>query len=331
MVLPAGSFAEGDGTVVNNEGRAQRYFQVYDPAYYDPTVSIRDAWVWLRDLRAQSLNQPIDWTHFDDVTAACAAELPPLANIVKAAPNSKFRMHGMKVAREPHRYSGRTAMRANLSVHEPRQPQDADTALAFSMEGHNGTQAGTRPSALIPYAWAPGWNSPQAWNKFQDEVGGHLQGGDPGVRLIDPPPMPRRTATSTSFRAAFNRERRRVAHGLPFCTHIFGSEELSARAAPVGERIPAAYVALNPADADRLRRRRQHALLDVSVAGQTVRLPLRLQCRRCRGAPSACRSACRDRRAFAAGAAVKLCRRQPRERLHTLKSSPRCWRCSRPL
>ncbi len=99
-------------------------------------------------------------------------------------PNSAVR--GLKVAREPHRYSGRTAMRANLSVHEPRQPQDADTALAFSMEGHDGTQAGERPGALIPFAWAPGWNSPQSWNKFQNEVGGHLHGGDPGVRLIEP-------------------------------------------------------------------------------------------------------------------------------------------------
>ncbi|MEN1543780.1 molybdopterin-dependent oxidoreductase, partial [Pseudomonas aeruginosa] len=35
LVLSAASFAESDGTVINNEGRAQRFFQVYDPAYYD--------------------------------------------------------------------------------------------------------------------------------------------------------------------------------------------------------------------------------------------------------------------------------------------------------
>jgi predicted molibdopterin-dependent oxidoreductase YjgC len=33
----AASFAESDGTVVNNEGRAQRFFQVYDPSYYERT------------------------------------------------------------------------------------------------------------------------------------------------------------------------------------------------------------------------------------------------------------------------------------------------------
>lgn len=31
LLLSAASFAEGDGTVVSNEGRAQRYYAVYDP------------------------------------------------------------------------------------------------------------------------------------------------------------------------------------------------------------------------------------------------------------------------------------------------------------
>ena len=31
LVLPAGTFAESDGTFVSSEGRAQRFFQVFDP------------------------------------------------------------------------------------------------------------------------------------------------------------------------------------------------------------------------------------------------------------------------------------------------------------
>jgi NADH-quinone oxidoreductase subunit G len=50
------------------------------------------------------------------------------------------------------------------------------------MEGYSGKQT---PSSMIPFAHAPGWNSPQAWNKYQDKVGGHLKNGDPGVRLFD--------------------------------------------------------------------------------------------------------------------------------------------------
>ena len=87
------------------------------------------------------------------------------------APDAGFRVHGLKVAREPRRYSGRTSMRAPLNVHEPKQPTDIDSALTFSMEGYVGNQ--TARLHLVPFAWSAGWNSPQAWNKFQDNVGGH--------------------------------------------------------------------------------------------------------------------------------------------------------------
>jgi NADH-quinone oxidoreductase subunit G len=271
VVLPAGSFAESDGTVVSHEGRAQRYFKLYEPGYYDPHSVIRESWEWLDDLRARG-RQLTEWRHFDQLTAAVAQALPAMRGIVHAAPNAQFRMRGLKMAREPHRYSGRTAMRAHLSVHEPRQPQDADTALAFSMEGHNGTQAGTRPSALIAYAWAPGWNSPQSWNKFQDEVGGHLQGGDPGIRLIEPAGGGAAARYDDGIPGPFV-ARAGEWQALPLA-HIFGSEELSARAAPLSGLIPAAYVALHPADAEALQAS-ENSTLEVSLPGETVLLPLR--------------------------------------------------------
>jgi NADH-quinone oxidoreductase subunit G len=271
VVLSAGSFAESDGTVVNNEGRAQRYFQVYDPAYYDPQTVIRESWAWLADLRARRDGLAAEWSHFDEVTAALAEAVPALSGIIQAAPNAKFRMTGLKVAREPARYSGRTAMRANISVHEPRQPRDADTALAFSMEGHDGTQTGSRPGALIPYAWAPGWNSPQAWNKFQDEVGGQLQGGDPGIRLIEVAANGSESSYFAVVPAAF--VARAHAWTVVPLAHIFGSDELSSRAAPLADLIPAASVALNPADADTLDAA-EDAMLEVSLPGGAVRLPL---------------------------------------------------------
>lgn len=134
LVLPAASFAEGDGTLVSQEGRAQRFFQVFDPQYLDSSIQIHEGWRWMHALRATLLNKPVDWTQLDHVTSACAEAAPQLAGIVNAAPSAAFRIKGMKLAREPLRYSGRTAMRANISVHEPRTPQDKDTAFAFSME-----------------------------------------------------------------------------------------------------------------------------------------------------------------------------------------------------
>ncbi|MHC8318877.1 NADH-quinone oxidoreductase subunit NuoG [Pseudomonas sp. LB3P31] len=268
LVLPAASFAEGDGTLVSQEGRAQRFFQVFDPKYMDASILVHEGWRWLHALRATLLNQPIDWTQLDHVTAAVASSTPQLARIVDAAPSAAFRIKGMKLAREPLRYSGRTAMRADISVHEPRTPQDNDTAFNFSMEGYSGS---AEPRQQVPFAWSPGWNSPQAWNKFQDEVGGHIRAGDPGTRLIES------NGDALNWFAAVPRAFNPAAgtwQVVPFF-HLFGSEENSSKAAPVQERIPAAYVALAKSEADRLGVN-EGALLSLNVAGQTLRLPLRI-------------------------------------------------------
>ncbi|AVO55502.1 NADH-quinone oxidoreductase subunit NuoG [Ectopseudomonas mendocina] len=268
LLLPVASFAEGDGTLVSLEGRAQRFFQVYEPSYYDSNILIREGWRWLHALHSTLQGQAVDWTQLDQVTAACASSNPHLSGIKDAAPSASFRIKGLKLAREPHRYSGRTAMRANISVHEPRQPQDQDSAFAFSMEGYSGTQEDRQQ---IPFAWSPGWNSPQAWNKFQDEVGGHLRAGDPGVRLIE---AKGETLPWFAINAPFN-----PAQGTWQAValhHLFGSEENSSRAAPVQTRIPQPYVALAKDEADRLGVN-DGALLTLTVAGQTLRLPLQVR------------------------------------------------------
>ena len=268
LVLPAATFAEGDGTLVSLEGRAQRFFQVFDPTYLDSSILVHEGWRWMHALRATLLNKPVDWTQLDHVTHAVAGAAPQLAGIVNAAPSAAFRIKGMKLAREPLRYSGRTAMRANISVHEPRTPQDPDTAFAFSMEGYSGS---AEPRQQVPFAWSPGWNSPQAWNKFQDEVGGHLRAGDPGTRLIETQgdKLNWFAAVPGAFAPA-----RGTWQAVPLY-HLFGSEENSSRAAPVQERIPQAYVSLAKAEADRLGVN-DGALLSLNVAGQTLRLPLRI-------------------------------------------------------
>lgn len=268
LVLSAASFAEGDGTLVSQEGRAQRFFQVFDPTYLDASIMVHEGWRWLHALRSTLLNKPVDWTQLDQVTAACAASNAQLASIVDAAPSAAFRIKGLKLAREPLRYSGRTAMRANQSVHEPRTSQDPDTAFAYSMEGYSGS---AEPRSQVPFAWSPGWNSPQAWNKFQDEVGGHLRAGDPGTRLIES--QGDRLSWFASVPKAFS-PAQGTWQAVPFY-HLFGSEENSSKAAPIQERIPAAYVALAKSEADRLGVN-DGAMLAINLAGQTLRLPLRI-------------------------------------------------------
>lgn len=268
LLLPVASFAEGDGTLVSLEGRAQRFFQVYEPSYYDAGILIREGWRWLHALHSTLQGKAVDWTQLDQVTEACAASNPLLAGIKDAAPSASFRIKGLKLAREPHRYSGRTAMRANISVHEPRQPQDQDTAFAFSMEGYAGSKEDRQQ---IPFAWSPGWNSPQAWNKFQDEVGGHLRAGDPGVRLLE---AAGNVLPWFAVNAAFN-----PAAGtwqVAPLHHLFGSEENSARAKPIQEHMPEPYVALARDEAARLGVN-EGALLALRINGQALRLPLQVR------------------------------------------------------
>ncbi|MCQ8912284.1 NADH-quinone oxidoreductase subunit NuoG [Escherichia albertii] len=268
LVLSAASFAESDGTVINNEGRAQRFFQVYDPAYYDSKTVMLESWRWLHSLHSTLLSREVDWTQLDHVIDAVVAKIPELAGIRDAAPDATFRIRGQKLAREPHRYSGRTAMRANISVHEPRQPQDIDTMFTFSMEGNNQP---TAHRSQVPFAWAPGWNSPQAWNKFQDEVGGKLRFGDPGVRLFETSENGLDYFTSVPARFQPQAGKWRIA---PYY-HLFGSDELSQRAPVFQSRMPQPYIKLNPADAAKLGVN-VGTRVSFSYDGNTVTLPVEI-------------------------------------------------------
>ncbi len=266
VILPAATFAEATGTLVNMEGRAQRYFQNFDPAYYDRSIETLEAWRWLGRVRGGAA----ETDNLDTVLIALEGELPQFMGVAHAAPGAAFRMHGLGMARASHRQSGRTAARAIVFVHEPRATQDPDTALRFSMEGYNGAGAEDRPPELLPFAWAPGWNSPQAWNKFQTEVGGALKGGDPGVHLFEAEPQ----ATVRYFEPTVQ-QRGESTRLLPLYEH-FGSEELSSLSTPIRARMIESYVVLNPDDAQRFGIE-DGGIARVTFGGGTLELPARTQ------------------------------------------------------
>jgi NADH-quinone oxidoreductase subunit G len=262
LVLPAGTFAETDGTLVNYEGRAQRFFQAYVPS-----GEVRASWRWLGgDLIPNGSVQAGKWQTLDEVVSAITKEIPDLAGIEHAAPSRK---DSGKVAREPNRYSGRTSMLANISVHEPKPPQDADSALAFSME--SGPQVPA--PALNPFFWSPGWNSIQSVNKFQGEIGGHLRGGDPGIRLIDS--RPQTTWNYSSEIPPVFRADPDTWLLLP-CFHIFGSEELSRVAPGISQLVPRAFIALNVADGGRIGIKAGE-LMRVAIGNSVYELELSLR------------------------------------------------------
>jgi NADH-quinone oxidoreductase subunit G len=259
LVLPATTFAESEGTLVNNEGRAQRYFPVYPGA-----ESIRAGWQWLTRVM-----DDCPWPHHDALTAACASAFPTLSDIVRAAPGADYKVKGSKIPRQPHRYSGRTAMHADVNVSEPAQLRDSETPFAFSMEGDTAQV----PPALLPVIWAPGWNSNQAINKFQQQTGGHLSGGDAGVRLIEAAGS---RAWFEDIPAGFvpTPGRWRIVP-LP---RIFGTEELSLHSQPLAERLPPFCVLLNPEDAKALGIESGEPVEISSIAGNSaVKIPVQIE------------------------------------------------------
>ena len=184
LLIPAKAVVETEGTFVNNEGRAQRFFEVYAAS----NDQLKDNWKTLVNFaRAQCNRKPnarlqamAALEHFDDVVNFVSGLAEEFNQWRQVAPNSHLRIAGMKVPRQPHRYSGRTSIHADKKVAENKQPQDEDSALTFSMEG----APINVPPSLNAIVWSPGWNSNEAVNKFQDEVDGHLSGGDPGLRII---------------------------------------------------------------------------------------------------------------------------------------------------
>jgi NADH-quinone oxidoreductase subunit G len=225
LLLPAANFAEADGTLISSEGRAQRFFRVFPPE-----EMVTPSWKWLGG-----------WQTLDLLIADLSRAIPELAGIIQAAPSATFRMADAKIPREPHRYSGRTAELVNISVHEPKPPEDPDSPLSFSMEG-NPDQP---PAALIPFFWSPGWNSIQAVNKYQSEIAGPLRDGAAGVRLIEP--ARDGMAFFSSIPPAF--QARNGEWLLVPLFHIFGSEEFSRFAPAVAEVCSQPYVGLNPDEA----------------------------------------------------------------------------------
>jgi NADH-quinone oxidoreductase subunit G len=261
LVLPAATFAEGDGTLVNYEIRAQRFFQASVPS-----GEVRESWRWLASGLPDACGEDLEFQTLDEIVLAITNEIAALVGIEQAAPS---RIDAGKIAREPNRYSGRTAILANISVHEPKPPEDPDSALAFSME--SGPQP--PPPALIPFFWSPGWNSIQSVNKFQSEVGGPLRGGDPGVRLIEPAQQPAWSYFS-QVPSAFRPDPDEWVLVPSF--HIFGSEELSRQAPAISELVPRAVIALNATDGARMGVKAGE-LMKVSADGSVYELEVALR------------------------------------------------------
>ena len=270
VLLPAATGAESDGTLVNQEGRAQRFYQVFVP-----DGDVKESWRWLSELaratsqESEGLSGVATWRNFDDAVSATGVAAPELARIGEVAPSASFRMVGQKVPRQSDRYSGRTSLISHLTMHEPPPPVDQDSPLGFTMEGYRGPL----PSPLISQFWAPGWNSIQAVNKYQDDIGGALRDEMPGLRLFEP------VATKAPcWFTAMPRAFQPTSHQwllLPLSA-VFGGEELSNQSPAIAERISQPFMSLHPSDGARLNLE-DHITIELALQGTTYRLAVHLE------------------------------------------------------
>jgi NADH-quinone oxidoreductase subunit G len=265
-LIPVGTFAEADGTIINNEGRAQYFFQVFVPK----NENLRESWKWLDEFRQFKEGTSLETlTDPGDLLAEMAKLMPQFKGIETLTPATDFRINGQKIPREPHRYSGRTAMLANINVNEPKPPEDFDSPLSFTMEGYKGIP----PAPLTPFFWAPGWNSGQAVNKYQVEVGGPLKGDDQGKRLF-----PETFITKNTFLNNIPLPFRQLPEEwlIAPLQHIFGSEELSIYTLGVAERTPHPYIAINKHDAESLNIQ-ESEIIQVQIKDRKYELPLSIK------------------------------------------------------
>ncbi|MDQ5985116.1 MAG: NADH-quinone oxidoreductase subunit G [Syntrophus sp. SKADARSKE-3] len=265
LVLPASTFAEGSGTLISAEGRAQRYYRALEP-----DGDVQESWRWIHDImvivndpRAESL------MNLDAITDAMSETVPGLSTLKDFWPNADFRIAGQKIPRQPHRFSGRTAMTAHLNVHEPKPPDDQDSALAFSMEGSTSEP----PLPLIMRYWAPGLNSDLPICKNQHNTQCAAGKDHPEPLILKPgeaaapaffatPPLPAKAPPQGKILV------------VPLY-HVFGSEELSALAPGIAQLSPEPYLALHPDDAG-TRNMQDSQVLRIVLNGQDMDLPIRL-------------------------------------------------------
>lgn len=241
VVIACASAFETEGTYVNNEGRAQRFFSVHDKQ------GRPDAWRSLTNLAAMvaqtgpcsdAVTQLASCTKFDDLCDLVSQQGGEFAHWCDVAPSADFRIAGMKVPRQTHRASGRTSLYADESVSEAKQPEDVDSALGFTMEG----APINKPSTLMPQVWSPGWNSNEAINKFQQEINGPLKGGEAGLRLLD-------TNSSLPLAAAALIPSITIGAGQILAhtqNHLFASDRASSLSAALKQRSTAISARMHP-------------------------------------------------------------------------------------
>lgn len=261
LAVASCSFAEGSATFVNNEGRVQRFYGVFERK-----EKVLESWRILRDWILKSQKKSGQWKNLDEITDAMCQSVDILSAFDQHVYRANFKIEGQKIPRETNGYSGRTAMVANVTMADLKPLADIDSPLAHTMEGFHGQP----PSTLIPFFWEPGWNSVQSVNKYQKEIGGELKTQQPAIRLFDGTKnkaLPFFKNPPAMFKAQTDKWQIFPRY------FIFGSEEHAAMSTAISENLATPCIGISHDDAQK-QKWLPGQLLNIEMNEQEWQLPV---------------------------------------------------------
>ncbi|MDN4502909.1 NADH-quinone oxidoreductase subunit NuoG [Alteromonadaceae bacterium BrNp21-10] len=227
LSLPISSFSECSGSQLNYQGLIQSYSPASKPA-----GQCRPAWQWLVDLgKLQNIAELASVEHLGQLHLMMSKLFPTLAEHFTE-------LSGRQFAMQSPRYSGRTAMLANQTVHEPKPFSEAGAPYKQSMEGLLPGQNDQHPLA---YSWSPGWNSNQSNHKFRDEFRGPELKSQQGIFAVPNHPECFWFKWQASWSA-----NTKANYKILAVEEVFGSDSLAEFAGAIQQLSKSAYVVVLP-------------------------------------------------------------------------------------
>lgn len=230
--LPVSSFSECSGSELNYQGLIQSHL-----AATKPSGQCLPGWQWLVNiarLREHSLGKVDNLGQLRDLFNQDYSQLSAHFN----------QHHQTPMALQTPRVSGRTAMLANQTVHEPKPFLEIGAPYKHSMEG---IQVGQSKEFPMAYSWSPGWNSNQSNHKFRDEYRGSELSEQEGVLCFGA----KHSDQWFKWQADWSKNSKAQWQILPL-QKVFGSDNLSLHALPIAQLKVQAQIVLSPADAEKL-------------------------------------------------------------------------------
>lgn len=162
VFLPSTNFIESDGTVINFEGRAQRFFKLYnDDLYHNNEFQKMESWRWIDLIISRVNKNNYNFNDVGQILKYLSIKMPIFSRLSEINIINK---NIKKLAKKTHRYSGRTTFYFKKSLSKlNKMEENKHSIFTKSTEGIN-----INSKNHASFYWLPGWNSVQSINKFSN-------------------------------------------------------------------------------------------------------------------------------------------------------------------